>query len=201
MTSKSVTEIDVFHLYERNKKTAYDNCDAQRRRCPDFNEGGCYCHLNVPVLPITIGDDLSNCNFKIKSYINPHEDCPICLEKINKKSDAYLTNCGHAFHKSCLFKTYESQFINHKNITNNGVKWMVFRCPLCRQDLPYPDFYCRYPQWAVILSKKNYLDILEEFWLSKDYSIARLCYKSNNDHYLGMSNSCCYCKEYIKTGI
>lgn len=52
---------------------------------------------------------------RVKCYINPQEDCSICLEKICNKSDAYLTNCGHAFHKSCLFKTYENGRFHHKN--------------------------------------------------------------------------------------
>lgn len=195
--SNALTEIDVFHLYERNKKTAYDHCDSLKRPCPKFDEGGCYCHIMcVSVLPITIGDDLSNCNFKIKSYISPYEKCPICLEKINKKSDAYLTNCGHSFHKSCLFKTYETNRIQQKP----KLYRLEFNCPLCRQNIYYPNFYCRYPQWAVELGKKNYLDILEEFWLSKDYMVAQLCYESNNDHYIGMCSTCSSCKKYRKCG-
>ena len=180
---KAVTENDVFFLYERNKKI-YDHCILAKRKCQDLYDE-CYCHLDVPVLPITIGNQFSPCNIKIKTYINPQEECSICLEQIMNKSNAYLTNCGHAFHKSCLFKSYE--IISDPN---------KFSCPLCRKHIFYPDFYCRYPQWGVFRTYKNYLDVLEEFWLSKDYTMVKLC--SSDKHYLGMNNNCVKCLEYRK---
>ena len=194
---KASTDIDVFWLYERNKKV-YDFCTWANRKCPSI-EGECYCHLIVAVLPLTIGDQFTHCNMRVKCYINPQEDCSICLEKICKKSDAYLTNCGHSFHKSCLFKTYENGRFHHKK-SNNNIYYQL-NCPLCRKQIFYPDFYCRYPQWSVVKKEKNYLDVLEEFWLSKDYTMIQLCYKSNNNHYLGMKNNCHHCINYRNDGM
>jgi hypothetical protein len=191
---KAITVDDVYFLYERNKRI-YDHCTLANRKCPSLYEE-CYCYLNVPVLPITIGDQFSCCNFKIKTYINPQEECSICLEQISTKSNAYLTNCGHAFHKSCLFKSYEISFNQYRPLTSNLYNFFKFNCPLCRKHINYPDFYCRYPQWSVLREDKNYLDVLEEFWLSKDYTIGQLCYRSNNKHYLGMNNNCKYCLDY-----
>ena len=195
---KAVTEIDVFDLYKRNKRY-YDICHLAKKQCPSFYEE-CYCHVNVSVLPITIGDQLSSCNMRTKRYINPQEECSICLCQINKESDAYITNCGHSFHKSCLFTTYEINFYQHKRTETNVFKYFQFKCPICRKHIISPDFYCRYPQWCVLPDKRNYLDVLEEFWLSKDYNMVQLCCKSNDAHYLGMKKNCGDCAEYRNSG-
>lgn len=199
MTQKSLTVIDVWDLYKRNKRY-YDVCHLANKACPSFYED-CYCHLSAPVLPITIGDQFHSCNMRTKRYISPYEECSICLEPINKESNAYLTNCGHGFHKSCLFKSYETNFYQHRRTELNGYKYFQFLCPLCRKHIIYPDFYCRYPQWSVLHDQKNYLDVLEEFWLSKDFAIVQLCYKSNGEHYLGMNSNCHHCLDYRKYGI
>ena len=52
---------------------------------------------------------------KPKSQIN---DCPICLENIEKK-EIIVTECNHCFHKNCLFKSL---------IERNT-------CPICRLNL------------------------------------------------------------------
>lgn len=193
---KSVTDDDIFYLYERNK-TNYDKCVLAKRQCPSIYEE-CYCHLNVCVLPITIGDQEASPHISIKTYINPQQECSICLEEISKKSNAYITNCGHGFHKLCLFKMYENQFKQHRRETNYD--YYKLKCPLCRRQIFNRTFYCRYPQWSVLKKNKNYLDILEEFWLSKDFTIGLLCYKSNNEHYLGMNKNCQYCLHYRQLG-
>lgn len=185
----SVTCEDVYDLYERNKRV-YDDCYLAKKKCPSLYED-CYCRFQVPVLPLTIGDQFSSCNIKTKRYIKPYEECPICLEQISSKTNAYLTNCGHTFHKSCLFKSYEINLHQCRKI-------FKFTCPLCRKDIFYPDFYCRYPQWCVLPDEKNYLDVLEEFWLSKDYTIPELCRETNVNHYLGMKNNCMKCLNYRK---
>ena len=116
MTNYSATAEDVFYLYERNK-CVYDNCKLAGRRCPDSDlEMECYCSIsNTSVLPITIGDQSVKCDFKRKVYIKQGEECSICLEQIYQKNNAYLTSCGHSFHRSCLFKAFENK-IDNKNI-------------------------------------------------------------------------------------
>ena len=44
-------------------------------------------------------------------------DCPICLTEIEGKHNRVVTECGHAFHCSCLMQ----------NVAHNG-----FACPYCR---------------------------------------------------------------------
>lgn len=195
MKTRAVTDDEVFYLYERNKRN-YDKCELAKRKCPSIYEE-CYCHLNVNVLPITIGDQDACCNIRVKCYINPQEECSICLDIISKKSNAYLTNCGHAFHKLCFFQMYETNFKQHRPINRDYFKC---KCPVCRRQIFGPTFYCRYPQMYVLPKYKNYLDVLEEFWLSKDFKIGQLCYKGNNEHYLGMNGNCPHCLEYRQFG-
>jgi len=185
---KAFDHNDVFYLYERNK-SHYDNCKSAKRICPDEKYNvDCYCHKqNVPVLPIAIGDQCVPCNFKRKVYIRPGEECSICLENILQKNTAYLTACGHSFHKLCLFKIFE---LKSNHLLN-------FSCPICRSNLGYPDLYSRY---SYIYPKVNNLDILEDFWLAKDFKTIQMCSKGRN-HSLGMNKSCRSCLKYRKTGM
>jgi hypothetical protein len=114
------------------------------------------------------------------------------MDTIYQKNNAYLTSCGHSFHKTCLFKAFEIKAINKHNFT----------CPLCRTRLGYPEFYCRYT--CVIkepnnVLKSNFLDNLEEFWLSKDFNLIHICSNGNN-HALGMKNNCEDCSDYRVNG-
>lgn len=195
MTTYSVTADDVFSLYERNKGV-YDNCKLAGRECPD-NEIGltCYCYIsNTPVLPITIGDQYVKCDYKRKVYIKQGEECSICLEQIYQKNNAYLTSCGHSFHKACLFKAFESKIYN-KN---------TFNCPNCRAKIGYPEFYCRYSnvfkRFDAKLCKHHNLDILEDFWLGKDFTTIQMCHCGER-HALGMKNGCKRCLEYRLNGL
>ncbi len=68
----------------------------------------------------TIIHNLYKTKSKIISYYNyskyKQNNCPICLEVIHKP---YVNICGHAYHKTCIFKW---------NIYNNT-------CPICRETL------------------------------------------------------------------
>jgi hypothetical protein len=181
-----MTTEDVFALYERNK-SLYDTC---KPKCYDKDIfGHCGCYLDTPVIPLIIGDQSRKCSLQTRIYIKANDQCSICLESIELKSNAYLTPCGHGFHKNCLFKLYE-----HKRYLQNSSYYNGFVCPLCRSHIPTPYFYCRYPQWNY--TKKNYLDLIEEFWLSKDYCMPLICYKAEKPHSLGMQKTCKYCVEY-----
>ena len=59
-------------------------------------------------------------------------DCPICFDVVDEKINCVVTECGHKFHTSCLFK--------HSLINK-------FDCPLCR---------------TVIVQENNEEDIEEE---------------------------------------
>ena len=105
------TAEDVFYLYERNSSWYY-NCKKQLifPICKSIysingnNNYECFCESNQIVKPITIGNQNVSCSLERKCYITPGKECPICFDKILRKSEAYLTGCGHAFHKKCIFK-------------------------------------------------------------------------------------------------
>jgi hypothetical protein len=152
---------DVFHLYERNIR-------------------------DDSILPITIGEQDIACRLNVKTYIKIGDECSVCLDPIFHKTDAYLTGCGHSFHKKCLCKVFKA-------------KWEVkpfsaLKCPLCRAGLGCPDLFVRYNY-----ESKNQLDRLENFWITKDCLIPDLC--DRGKHYLGMKNNCQMCTQYRKTGL
>ena len=168
------TAEDVFYLYERNS-LVYNNDEKK-------------------VLPYTIGDQDTPCNLKIKCYIRPGEECPICFDKIQTKSSAYLTNCGHSYHKECLFNCIKSKW------TTSGYT-SVARCPMCRCSLGHPDFIQRYKAsyFTECYRDDNEIDKLEDFWLSKDCKLPYFC-SNSYDHYLGCDSNCFICKEYREKG-
>lgn len=63
---------------------------------------------------------LSNLGKKVKSGILvDSDDCPICMDKMDKICTLSITNCNHVFHNSCL---------NHWRMKKNC-------CPLCRTSI------------------------------------------------------------------
>jgi hypothetical protein len=185
------TAEDVFYLYERNSRIYYD-CKLTNNieKC----EEECYCYTKQEVKPFTIGDQDCPCNFKIKCYIKPGDECPICYESIDTKSSAFITDCGHQFHKKCLFKYIETKWLS-TSYTSNA------KCPLCRCSLGHPHFVQRYRSsyFSFPYKNDNELDKLEDFWLSKDYLLPVFC-SNSYDHYLGTKKSCFICKSFIETG-
>jgi hypothetical protein len=105
---------DVFYLYERNSRY-YHDCLQQNNieNCNDCWSNECYCYQKQDVLPFTIGDQDTPCDIKIKCYIRPGDECPICFDKIITKRSAFITNCGHSYHKKMFVKMY-------------GVKMVIF---------------------------------------------------------------------------
>jgi len=175
---------DVFYLYERNKYI-YINCKLLQKKCFGIlYDGECYCHMDDIVKPLTIGDQSVKCKLKVKCYIKFGEECPICLENIIHKKNAYLTGCGHAYHRLCLFKVFETKWKNKP--------YSTLRCSLCRCALGFPELFERYA------FGDNGLDNLENFWLVKDYIIGNFCGASK--HYIGMNKNCNRCLIYRNTG-
>jgi len=65
----------------------------------------------------TKGEKLVNLGKKVKSGMLVHtDDCPICMDKMDKICSLSITNCDHVFHNSCLNK-----WRKRKN-----------SCPMCR---------------------------------------------------------------------
>ena len=189
------TAEDVFYLYERNSRY-YHDCNLQNSidECPDCWSNDCYCHLKQDVLPLTIGDQFVTCHLKVKCYLKPGEECPICYEQILTKNAAFITNCGHSFHKKCLFKCMETKWLSRGYLS-------TARCPLCRCSLGHPDLEQRYRSsyFSYNFKNDNELDKLEDFWLTKDYKLPIFC-SNGYKHYLGMNNNCHFCKSYQEKG-
>jgi hypothetical protein len=138
----------------------------------------------MPVYPVTIGNSTIPCSIKRKRYIKQNEECSICLDKILKKSDAYLTPCGHSFHKLCIFKTLENK------------PFSSLKCPNCRSKIGNPELISRY-------SGETELDRLENFWITKELENPIFCRRAGSDfklHYLGLNTECHSCKKYVKYG-
>jgi Ring finger domain len=182
------TAEDVFYLYERNFNH-YTDCKKQQKltTCTDSWANECFCYTKNDVQPITIGNQVVPCSLKRKCYIKPGEECPICLDGILKKSESYLTVCGHSFHKRCIFTSMETEW-NQKYAG-------VYRCPVCRTNLACDihDINSRYK------FNKNNLDNLENFWLSKDFILVQRC-SNNYDHDIGMIPDCYVCSKYRENG-
>ncbi len=185
--------MDDQSIFGRYDRTSYihsickdlSNCPTL---CNDNTADTCCCHLNQPVFPFTIGYEWYRPKIKIKTYIRIGEECPICLEPIHHKINAFLTFCGHAFHKKCIATSYTTRRMEFDDFT--------FRCPLCRTEGVYDSFQ-RYKH-------ENSLDILEDFWITKEYNIPEICGRidlcTGKNHYLGMKSSCKRCQCYHKSG-
>lgn len=146
--SKSLADDDVFWLYERNMNH-YRCCATNGKtieKCRTAWNNVCYCAEYEAVQPLTIGDQTLPCRLDVKTYIPIGEMCPICLEGIYSKNNAYLTGCGHSFHKSCIRSVLET--FPYKNLM----------CPYCRTNLGRPCPTARYG------NTQSELDCLENFW-------------------------------------
>jgi hypothetical protein len=147
---RSLGDGDVFWLYERNMNY-YRNCKTNGNTmnlCRTSWNNECYCHEHTSVQPIEIGDTTLPCRMNVKTYIPIGEMCPICLEGIYSKKNAYLTGCGHAFHKSCI--QFVLRIRDHLNLL----------CPYCRSNLGRPEIKGRYGNTI------SELDCLENFWMT-----------------------------------
>lgn len=187
---------DIFYLYERNSRYYHDcNLKNSIKECNDFWSNECYCHFKQEVKPFTIGDQDTPCDIKVKCYIKPGDECPICFESIMMKSSAFITNCGHNFHKKCLLKYIETKWLSSSYIS-------TARCPMCRCSLGHPDFIQRYRSsyFNCQYSNDNELDKLEDFWLSAEYKLPNFC-SNGYDHYLGFDKNCFNCESYREKGI
>lgn len=179
------TAEDVFWLYERTRYV-YNQCTVIEE-CPTKWNNECQCYLNETVCPVLVGDITLPCRKNIRSYIKIGEECPICLDPIIHKTNAYINGCGHAFHKTCVMKTMESKW--------QRKLYSVIKCPMCRTSMGVPDvLYTRYNRDN---NHYNSLDELENFWLTKDYIMCEPC---SEDHSLGMNPSCQKCMAFIHHG-
>ena len=179
----SMFQEDVFSLYERNRSHHNGYCLT----CTD-ETNQCECESKHAVYPICIGEQDIPCRFHVRNYIKIGDDCPICFDSITHKIDAYITGCGHSFHRKCLFNVFHARWKQRP--------FSQIKCPLCRCGLGCPDLFQRYNYCT-----SSSLDILENFWMSKDYMMPEFCpLFGDNPHYLGMHTDCGYCTRYRNIG-
>jgi len=180
---------DVFYLYERTSRY-YHSCAKTKTDC----QSECYCHLQQTVIPSAIGDPFIPCNLQRKCYIKPGEMCSICLDPIIKKSNAFITWCGHPFHKKCLFMYMQSKWSSINPM--HPVK-----CPMCRRMLGHPIFSQRYRSsyFNVWHKDDNELDKLEDYELCGEYATPVYC-GNGYDHYLLTKSDCESCQLYREKG-
>lgn len=197
---------DVFYLHERNS-SHYLNCNSLDKvaTCIDYfvYSNQCMCIDNILVLPKQIGfiqdirtggyDGLYKLTHGKKCYIKPGDECPICYEPIFMKSNAYLTKCGHGFHKNCIFKYYSMKVHSSRVYPN-------ISCPICRKKKLGYDLCENIYKYNCCSEKYNRLDSLENFEFGKEYMsmILTLC---DNGHHAGMIRNCYACSIYRHIGL
>jgi len=113
---------------------------------------------------------------KTKHYIPLGEECAICFEGIFNVKNAFLNECGHGFHYSCIV---QSTFYKTS-------------CPICRrQDV---DIYA---------ARKNIYDSLgiskaDQIEMTPQLSFPQKCIRKRKPyHYSGMDSTCAFCKIYF----
>jgi hypothetical protein len=152
-----------------------------------YQEEGKY----LEVCPINIVDDMHSHlllkektveeNLKVKHYIKIGEECPLCYEPILYKKNAFLTDCGHSFHLSCIH-SYEMANL-----------FRSIYCPMCRSDMGI---------WGesgkIYFNSRKGLDKLEDFWNNISYERPTECLAGN--HIKGLNKNCERCIHYRKKG-
>lgn len=183
----SIRYEDIFEVHERNRNH-YINCETIK-----YCKNNCSCHINQLVYPKTIGNNDFKRKLNNKMYIWTQDRCVICLYNIGFKSNAYLSDCGHSFHKKCLTNYYHYiKMISNKN----------FKCPLCRSNLGSPDFNTLYNS---LHKDFNSLDMLETINININDNYLEMIHickgiGTSKKHYLGLNSNCKYCLNYRENG-
>jgi Ring finger domain len=143
------------------------------------------------VYPCIIGDcGFSKPTLSKKCYIGFGELCSICIEPIIYRKTAWLTSCGHTFHRNCLKELY---YYDKQHIVNKYTNEIP--CPNCREGLVEccMGIYCfeRY-------SDENGLDRLENNYEQIEKQLYQICWKCSRA--VGMNKNCNNCLNYRKIG-
>lgn len=131
-----------------------------------------------------IGCSIRKYSLNNKCYINPYTAiCPICLMLINKYNNAYLTECGHAYHKTCIMTALEYSCKSLLHIRLN--------CSLCRKNLDVISI----EESVQMFDINNVLDEVDNFWLTIQYNMRDICIASTktNRHFYACDKMCKIC--------
>ncbi len=194
MKNQSLDDLNIWSSHQRNSRNYYNTC-KNITECPNNLSNECLCYRDMPVLPQDIAEWWVPIKLNVRAYIHIGSTCPICLTSINHKRNAWITNCGHSFHRSCLMQSYNS-YMNNPNI----IKYTnCMPCPMCRYELPTCCCGFEIEKYQQIYGEpRRELDYLENFEMLKDLLIPEECYKCKK--YLGMNNNCKECKKYQTNG-
>jgi hypothetical protein len=215
---KSVALEDVFYVHERNRFIYYD-CNKKKTvdKCPTKKLLGiCICKQNCPVYPDTICEEYDMCftcnshsdNISKKMYIKFGEECPICFEGIYFRKNAFLTPCGHAFHKKCLHKAHVSKLISNVSFHEEKLS-----CPMCRYNVSTDLFYNPSKYYVYkksieninvsnnknIINSMDFFATIDNLFENIELNCPTLCVGSQR-HFLGTKKTCEICKEFINNG-
>ena len=127
-------------------------------------------------------------NLLNKSYIKINDKCMICISSVSSINNAYLTECGHTFHKSCLSNYFH--FLKFKKPHK-----LILNCPLCRSNLGSPELI--FTPFYNCFSNINYLDLLENISSQNFNELIHICSSQRHySHYLGCLSNCEICRNY-----
>ena len=183
----------IWSAYDRNC-LYYSKC-KDLNTCTNIHYNKCFCHSNALFHPKIIADcgfcDDTKPTINKKCYIGFGEICSICIEPIITKSSAWLTSCGHSFHRKCLIDNYQFRKMNNMTIEYSN----EIPCPVCRRGLVD---CCVGIETLSRYNSENGLDKLEDFWSFIELTPYLLCYDCEKG--LGMNKLCKICKKYRNTG-
>jgi hypothetical protein len=159
---------DIITIYENEGKFYKNFMDTNRV----LNKNVVVCELSA------------HCpSLKNKSYIKLGEECSICFEPIFFHSHSFLGDCGHAFHRKCIYQWEEASFL-------------TCLCPLCRKNLDTFGI-SQNTKYNTYFYDINFTDKLENFWNNIDYKnklkYCKYCKKSS--YYFYQTPCCEYCKK------
>ena len=113
---------------------------------------------------------------KTKHYIPLGEECAICFEGIFSARNAFLNECGHGFHYSCIVKS----------------TFYKTSCPICRRE--DVDIYaaCKGINDSLGISKADQIE------MNPQLSFPQKCIRKKRPyHYSGMDSKCAFCTSYF----
>jgi Ring finger domain len=187
----SMDDHSIWSPYERNRN--YYHKHSTPDTCPTYSDfGRCSCRYRQLLYPLIVGGcgfdwmpNNSKPSMNRRCYIGFGEQCPICIQPILHKKTAWLTPCGHAFHRKCLlyaFRHYLELDIAYSN---------VMPCPICRNELTN---CCigedTTPRYNISFNDPiNDFDYLENFWTDMEEKVSIKCLTCN--HILGSNASKC----------
>lgn len=94
-----------------------------------LNKGYTFPEDHEP-LPSYFPSEITNLVFPKEESKKEYENCAICMDEINIKTENCVTKCGHTFHSYCL----KELVLKSEEVTQYGRRDCA-ECPLCRKNV------------------------------------------------------------------